>query len=176
MSPVRRRLLPRFEQSSDAEQTGILLSDQLNSCFQMLQEPEAADDQRLHAGTAPQAAHRRHRAGRMVSQAPRKLYVHESLRSLLHVARKARQQLQLSTLLLRDSCVLMHGDLIRDNCILTAGTANLQVVFADLATTPARVRISHARTAPSDAAGYSLLGEAVLAAGKAGEGADPAET
>lgn len=38
-----------------------------------------------------------------------------------------------------------------------------------MATTPARVRISHARAEPAEAESYSLLGEAALAAGKAGK-------
>ena len=41
--------------------------------------------------------------------------------------------------------------------VLLAGP---QVVFADLAMTPARVHISHARSEPGAAAAYSLLGEA----------------
>lgn len=54
-------------------------------------------------------------------------------------------------------------------CWLQNSACCPQVVFADLATTPARVHISHARSDPGVAAGYSLLGEAALAAGKAGK-------
>lgn len=69
----------------------------------------------------------------------------------------------------QDGCSLIY----RSSSVVTSPwtlfCCLLQVVFADMATTPARVHISHGRSDPGVTAGYSLLGEAALAAGRAGK-------